>query len=448
MDKVQFYRGPASEYNSETHQNSIYKETDTNNVHIFGSDIQLNIIDINNQTIDLNDLLTDTQTLQYKYTAAGSTNISNKPVQATTLLTVSQYGTYIKQEALLTLNTSDFRSLIYSRKYIDGAWTDWQISPQYTDLIQNAYSIPNEQIPVRLKATSLIQSNTDYDTNVDYTAGKIYFGNIFNASVGGGVNLHLTGAQNTTQYQIVSTNSVGYWFADNNLDGFFRNGRFLVDEDTNRSAYITAYNSDTKTITVNETLNPDEAWDDHTVGFYNFVSGGGQILGYGSVATGYSIATNECLSGTSSTNLALATGDRTAALGDASATFNWQTIAKNSYESAFGMSNRSHNGSIDDQKTLFSIGNGSQYRDTSDFKQRNAVELMRNGDFYLQGIGNYDGQNDNFAAKTLQEVITENTPTVKSVSGTKTIWVGSQNEYYASGTKDENTLYFITEEST
>ena len=41
--------------------------------------------------------------------------------------------------------------------------------------------------------------------------------------------------------------------------------------------------------------------------------------------------------------------------------------------------------------------------------------------------------------------ITIPTPTVNAVSGTKTIWTGTQSEYDAVSTKDSNTLYFITE---
>lgn len=41
--------------------------------------------------------------------------------------------------------------------------------------------------------------------------------------------------------------------------------------------------------------------------------------------------------------------------------------------------------------------------------------------------------------------ITTPTPTVNSASGTKTIWTGTQSTYDSIGTKDANTLYFITE---
>ena len=34
---------------------------------------------------------------------------------------------------------------------------------------------------------------------------------------------------------------------------------------------------------------------------------------------------------------------------------------------------------------------------------------------------------------------------IKTYSGTKTIWTGTQSEYEAVPTKDANTLYFITE---
>ena len=42
---------------------------------------------------------------------------------------------------------------------------------------------------------------------------------------------------------------------------------------------------------------------------------------------------------------------------------------------------------------------------------------------------------------------TDSASFVKTTSGTKTIWTGSQTEYGQISVKDENTLYFITEES-
>lgn len=82
-------------------------------------------------------------------------------------------------------------------------------------------------------------------------------------------------------------------------------------------------------------------------------------------------------------------------------------IAQNLREHAQGQYNKSNTGSTDDIKTIHSIGVG-----TKDIR-KNAQEVMRNGDHYIIGVGEYDGTNPS-ESQTLQEVISSK---VDKVSG-------------------------------
>lgn len=106
------------------------------------------------------------------------------------------------------------------------------------------------------------------------------------------------------------------------------------------------------------------------------------------------------------------------------------TQTKNNTEHAEGIYNKSNRGETPADKTQHSIGIGTGVND-----RQNAVEVMANGDVYIKGVGSYDGTNYQ-SANTLQE-------TISSIKNK--IWTGSQESYNALGTKDENTLYFITE---
>lgn len=89
-----------------------------------------------------------------------------------------------------------------------------------------------------------------------------------------------------------------------------------------------------------------------------------------------------------------AEGHETHADGDASHTEGFGTIAKNKAEHAEGAFNISHQG-----KTIHSVGIG---KSPSDLK--NALEMLRNGDLYLIGVGGFDGVKIE-DAKTIQSVI-------------------------------------------
>lgn len=77
-------------------------------------------------------------------------------------------------------------------------------------------------------------------------------------------------------------------------------------------------------------------------------------------------------------------------------------IIYNDGEVAFGTSNYSKKSTNSQEATQFSIGNGGENRS-------NALELKKNGDLYLQGLGDYYFTNNepNVSAKSLQQTIRE-----------------------------------------
>lgn len=129
--------------------------------------------------------------------------------------------------------------------------------------------------------------------------------------------------------------------------------------------------------------------------------------------------------GTKAKTYAHSEGFFTEAKGDSSHTEGQHTLASNVAEHAQGTYNKSNSG-----ETLHSIGIGTGVND-----RKNAVEVMTNGDQYIYGIGSYDGTNYS-SAQTLQEVIS---------NIQNTIWIGTQTQYDQLESKNENTLYFITE---
>lgn len=78
-----------------------------------------------------------------------------------------------------------------------------------------------------------------------------------------------------------------------------------------------------------------------------------------------------------------------------------ENIANNESEHAEGSFNVSHNGNTPSEKTIHSVGIGTESND-----RKNAHEIMANGDHYIYGIGGYNG-NDIINVKSLQEVIRE-----------------------------------------
>lgn len=91
-----------------------------------------------------------------------------------------------------------------------------------------------------------------------------------------------------------------------------------------------------------------------------------------------------------------------AAAGDASHTEGLNTRTQNEAEHAEGAYNKSNTGEAPELRTRHSIGIGS------DGNEKNAVEVMENGDAYVIGIGGYDGTNAaQPGIKTLQTVLSE-----------------------------------------
>lgn len=81
-------------------------------------------------------------------------------------------------------------------------------------------------------------------------------------------------------------------------------------------------------------------------------------------------------------------GTNCSAIGDFSFAEGNGTIANNQYEVALGAFNKSNSGNTIDTKTAFSLGIG-----TSNSNRIDSLEIMKNGDMYVYGIGNYDGTN-------------------------------------------------------
>lgn len=118
---------------------------------------------------------------------------------------------------------------------------------------------------------------------------------------------------------------------------------------------------------------------------------------------------------TASSTASHAEGGQTKAAGVNSHAEGTRTIANNNAEHAQGKYNISNTGSLDSDKTIHSIGIGS-----SNIELKNAQEVMTNGDYYIVGVGNYDGTNYS-EAQTVQEVINSKQDTLESGTSIKTI---------------------------
>lgn len=97
-------------------------------------------------------------------------------------------------------------------------------------------------------------------------------------------------------------------------------------------------------------------------------------------------------------------GYRSVTYGGNSFAHGQDVVTRNGSEVAFGRNNRSHQYDAskfgDPKNTLFSVGMSGNYN-----TKKNAIEIMQNGDAYLNGIGGYDEENID-SSKTVQEVIT------------------------------------------
>ena len=154
-------------------------------------------------------------------------------------------------------------------------------------------------------------------------------------------------------------------------------------------------------------------------------SKGATALGYQTVASGqYSHAEGYYTQATG--NYSHAEGSGTEAQGNYSHAEGIDTEASNTSEHASGQFNISNKASTtfgDAGNTLFSVGNGK-----NDQNRHNAFEIRQNGDIYI-------ADSSNGTPYKLQDKM-DKIPSVK-------FWTGTQAEYDAIETKDDNTVYFV-----
>ena len=106
---------------------------------------------------------------------------------------------------------------------------------------------------------------------------------------------------------------------------------------------------------------------------------------------------------TASGSASHAEGKYTIASEEASHSEGYYTIANNKGEHSEGIFNVSNTGQGTDKQTIHSVGIG-----TSNSDRKNAVEIMQNGDYYMLGVGGYQGTNtktQDATVKTVREVI-------------------------------------------
>jgi hypothetical protein len=148
----------------------------------------------------------------------------------------------------------------------------------------------------------------------------------------------------------------------------------------------------------------------HTEGQITVASGeGAHAEGYRTVASGHSSHAEGFLYNssypddvtTASGKGAHAEGASTKATGDCAHAEGVKTTAQNESEHAEGSFNVSH-------KASDTYGNAGNTQHSVGINQKNATEVMQNGDYYLYGVGGYQGTNtkvQNASILTLQDVI-------------------------------------------
>lgn len=364
--------------------------------------------EISGQTVDADDLIVPKLTVRYlNKNASTAENISNIPAKGGFVLE-SMCVRYVDEDNCGYIQTyysqnSDSRILPFSltRQYTNGKWTEWRSTVGRYLCVNEAY----EKVGTTFLGTGF------------------QVGNIFDRSIvkdgalaisTQGVALHLTGVKNSTTYKVVSNASVGYWMMKNCPEQFFHSGKVAVSEDkTSESdekkkeyvAEVVSVDAEGGTVTFSESLNPYTDFNDYSASFKAYAENGSLCLSAGT-STFLGIAGEECVAGAESADGCVALGDRCVSTGGCSVALCWQTVARNFAETALGMSNKSHKGDSADKQTLFSIGNGTQwFNDWGTAKQKNAMEVMKNGDVYIEGVGGYDGINDGFTAQSVQDVI-------------------------------------------
>lgn len=364
--------------------------------------------EISGQTVDADDLIVPKLTVRYlNKNASTAENISNIPAKGGFVLE-SMCVRYVDEDNCGYIQrwvsqATDDNLLPYSyiRQYADGKWTEW-----------------------RKEVDTYISVNEPFQkVGLYFNTSGFQVGNVSNSSVVkngsfvismGYTALHLTGIKNSTTYKVVSNTSVGYWMMKTCPQQFFHAGKVAVSEDkTSESAEtkkqyvaeVVSVNAEEETVTFSKTLNPYTDFNDYSAKFYAYVDKASFSLEAGTTFN-YSISGTECVAGGDESGNCVAIGARCVSIEDNSVALCWQTVALNFAETALGISNKSHKGDSADKQTLFSIGNGTQYfNDWGTAKQKNAMEVMKNGDVYIEGVGGYDGINDGFTAQSVQDVI-------------------------------------------
>ena len=120
---------------------------------------------------------------------------------------------------------------------------------------------------------------------------------------------------------------------------------------------------------------------------------------------------------------------------------------KNSLEIGFGAYNNSSSATTtfgDSGNTMFSIGNGYDFRSTHNW--HNAFEVRQNGDIYVPNTDDTSVTGDYayslYPMVRLQDTITATAANTAALGGLKLVKL-SQSEYDGLQTKDPNTLYII-----
>lgn len=364
--------------------------------------------EISGQTVDADDLIVPKLTVRYlNKNASTAENISNIPAKGGFVLE-SMCVRYVDEDNCGYIQTyysqnSDSRILPFSltRQYTNGKWTEWRSTVGRYLCVNEAY----EKVGTTFLGTGFQVGNIFDRSIVKDGALAISTQDVY---------LHLTGVKNSTTYKVVSNASVGYWMMKNCPEQFFHSGKVAVSEDkTSESdetkkeyvAEVVSVDAEGGTVTFSESLNPYTDFNDYSASFKAYAENGSLCLSAGT-STFLGIAGEECVAGAESADGCVALGDRCVSTGGCSVALCWQTVARNFAETALGISNKSHKGDSADKQTLFSIGNGTQwFNDWGTAKQKNAMEVMKNGDVYIEGVGGYDGINDGFTAQSVQEVI-------------------------------------------
>jgi hypothetical protein len=206
-------------------------------------------------------------------------------------------------------------------------------------------------------------------------------------------------------------------------------------------------------------------WDNSNIGNYS------TAMGYNTTASGsYSTAMglNTTASGnystamglntTASGNYSTAMGNNTTASGHSSTAMGLNTTASGNFSATMGnnttaqaygslvlgqwnvISGTTNNWISTDP--IFVIGNG-----TNTSNRSNALTVLKNGNTEINGALTINGNITSTGTVTAGSIVGSGsslTGVAKSSSGV-IIWTGTQAQYDAIGTKDSNTLYFITE---